>query len=251
MKQLASLSLVAISAFAVLTAPGCSRALAQENTSPQIDNKRVLRVSGTAVVYAKPDLATVSLGTSKTASTVREAKKSCDDLMLKVRNAVRQGGVAANDIQTVNYQIIPVAPQPRVPGSKRGWKVVHQVQINVRNVEDVGDVLDRAVTAGATDVSDVSYTIEKIAELRSKAREMATKVAREKGNHLAQLMGVRLGEVMSVTEGGYSNPGYGMYQMSSNAAFRSSYSRDSGADSVLSSGQVAVEAREDVEFSIR
>jgi uncharacterized protein len=207
---------------------------------------RVLRVSGTAIVYGKPDYARIELGVAKLSPRVMDAKTACDQAMQHIQSAVRKAGIQQDDIQTVSYQIFPVQPEGK-PNAARQWKVAHHISIKVRKVAAVASVLDAAVANGATDVSQVDYAIEKIMDLRSKARAEAVRVARQKATELASLTGVQLGEPMTISDSSYGG-GY-LAQSVTNSSF--DYGLSPGrSGNVLSGGQIAVDAREDVEFAI-
>lgn len=215
----------------------------QADPTPQFqqpDSKNVIRVSGSATVYAKPDIATAYIGVTKSAAQVMPAKNSCDQVMARVQAAIKKAGVAPEDIQTASYDISPIQPNNK-PESARTWKVSHYLMIKVRKVANLGPVLDAAAESGATNISRVDYGIEKVLELRTKARAEAMRVAKEKAEELARLSGMRVGAPVTISDSGYE--GYAQ----SNVSMDYMYGR---AESGLSAGQSSVSARVDVEFSM-
>lgn len=240
------LFVAAIAATSVLFL-GASRTRATEQfTENQATGlHRSIRVSGTAVVYGTPDYATVQLGVVKMSPRVLEAKSTSDQAMMRLQNALRKAGIEKDDIQTVNYQMYPVQPENK-PNAARQWKVAHYISVKVRKVAGVASILDAAVANGATVISEVSYDLEKIAGLRSQAREQAMKVAKQKAQELAALSGERLGFVWSVTDSSLE-PYYPAQTANNSVDYPSipHYSSD-----VLSGGRIAVNAREDVEYVI-
>src|ERR1044072_8478670 len=221
---------------------GASKIQAEPTTRAQEpDSRHVIRVSGSATVYAKPDIATAYIGVAKSGDQVMPAKGACDQTMAKAQAALKKAGVAPEDIQTASYDIAPIQPANK-PESARTWKVSHYLVVKVRKVAALGTVLDAAAEAGATNISRVDYGIEKVIELRSKARGQAMKIAREKAEELARLSGMRVGSPVSISENAYdgyaaqSNESYGMGGASFGAG--------------LSEGQNGVNARVDVEFAM-
>ena len=84
---------------------------------------------------------------------------------------------------------------------------------------------------------------------------MAAQVAREKGEQLASLMGAKLGKVVSVTDGSartsYTPWWYGNGSANISAqATRDVAPADATPDSIVSGGQIAVEASEEVVFAL-
>ena len=246
-----------------------------------------LRVSGTAIVRASPDVATVRFGYLGMASSAGEAKRANDEVMKKAIAAMVKQGVARKDIQTVEYQLSSeTSTQPTgrytqttwkraLPGggyrkvtrytsdsvTRRIWSLQHTVEVRVRKVDTVEKVIDAAEQAGADQVGDVRFSVDSLHKLRTQAREMAGKVAREKGEQLARLLGAKLGRAVSVTDSSardYGSPwyyGYGGYREPSavNRAAQATSEApgtDATPDSVVSGGQITVEAREEVTFAL-
>lgn len=95
----------------------------------------------------------------------------------------------------------PVAP---VPPPRQGpvlvYRVSNMLHITVRHIDTVGDVLSRAVEAGANQAWGVSFDIDNPEALASKSRAEAIEDARKQAGELAKLAGVKLGRVISVMD---------------------------------------------------
>jgi hypothetical protein len=217
-----------------------------------------VRVSGTAVVRTAPDVAIVRLGYESRSRRAREAKLANDRVMKKVISAMQKEGVARKDIQTVEYRLFPVWEEwPKPTIRTLFWHVLHMVEVRVHKVETVADVIDAASAHGADKVEGVQFAVEELHKVRAQAREMAAKVAREKGEQLARLMGSRLGKVVAVVDSHvrYWDSPWSWYGTGSAniAAQRMAEvpTPAAAADSVVSAGQVVVEAREEVVFALQ
>jgi hypothetical protein len=70
----------------------------------------------------------------------------------------------------------------------------------VRDVNQIGDVLDKAVAAGANNIYGVNFSVEDTAKLEADARAKAVADAKSRAESLAQLNGLQLGEVLTVSE---------------------------------------------------
>ncbi len=214
-----------------------------------------VRVSGTAVVRANPDLATVTLGYESRALTSRKAKADNDAVMKKIKTALRQHGVESADVQTCEYRLFPIWEDWKGYKEKaRVWHVLHMVEVRVRRVDKVADVVDAASSAGADKITDIQFSVEDLHSLRAQARKMAAKVAREKAEQLAELMGARLGRVVAITDSNISNyypwRYYGVNSYANVQMHAEQEPASGDAESVVSSGQVAIEAREEVVFAL-
>ena len=238
---------VSIVAVAVLGvgAYGCSLAQAQGTDNGPSDNKRTISVSGSGSVRVKPDIATATLGISKSAPKLPEAKSATDSSIAQVKAAIKKAGVADDDIQTVQYQIYRVPANPQAGIRESSWKVVHMMNVRTKKPDTIAAIVDAAVAAGATDVQNISFSVDSLAKHREKARELAVQAAREKAQQLAALFKVGLGDVLSIAEQGDYYPV--QYAMNESITAGVGYGR--GSD--ISGGQIEVSTSAQVVFAIK
>jgi uncharacterized protein YggE len=189
----------------------CTAVKAAPNSEAQVvaaspAEPRTITVVGEGKVSVEPDIATLNAGAEVRANTVSEAKAEVDAQMAAITAALQAAGIAEKDIQTSHYGIHfeQEAPSPTREGSvveNSGAYVVSSiVQVNVRDVEQAGDVLDAVVQAGANQVQGVAFTVSDESTWQSQARSAAMADAQVRARELARLAGVELGEVLSVSE---------------------------------------------------
>jgi uncharacterized protein len=247
MRNLTTLTALTLLSIGLVVSSGCNSALAQD--SAKEDGKtRTISVSGTGSVRVKPDIATAVVGSSKVNPKLSEAKATCDQVIAQIKAALKKQNVDDDDIQTVQYQIYRVVPNPNFPNQQTGWKVVHMLQVRTKQPDKIATIVDAAVNAGATDVSSIGFSVDSLAKHRTKSRELAIEAAKDKALQLAALMKVNLAEVISVTEGGgdyYPQAqSYANMAMDGGGAF-------GGAGSGISGGQIEVPTSVQVVFGIR
>ena len=126
---------------------------------------------GHGEVKAKPDIATTNVGVEVTAPTVVDAMAEANTKMADVLAAVKKLGIADRDIQTSNFSInferqSGSTLQSPTNGSATAssdsqrsgvYRVSNMVQITIRNLDQVGSVLDAVVKAGANNVWGVNF----------------------------------------------------------------------------------------------
>jgi uncharacterized protein YggE len=157
-----------------------------------------LVVLGTASVTTKPDTASMSAGVTTQAPTAAGAISANADAMAKVIEALKRAGVASKDLQT---EFVSVEPRYDDKGRTiMGYTASNSVSAVVRDLSNVGDVIDAAVAAGANDVSGPSLARDDQDKLYRDALEAAVANAREKATALANAAGVSLGKVRSLNE---------------------------------------------------
>ncbi|MCS7282739.1 MAG: SIMPL domain-containing protein [Anaerolineae bacterium] len=164
-----------------------------------------LVATGSATVSAEPEIARVTFGVdlrgADPAAIVREAAEK----MNRALAAVKALGVAEADIQTTGYNLWVESvydPETGRPTGEIVYHVSHFVQVTLRDMGRVGDLLAAVVEAGANSISGVEFTVENPDALVQEARKQALENARAQAQQMAGVLGVTLGKPVLVTEGG-------------------------------------------------
>ncbi len=167
-----------------------------------------ITVSGTGKVQVKPDLATTSIGVEITAPTLADAMAQATTKMNTIIDKIKSLGVADKDIQTSNFNVTPITNQPKDGTTPKitGYRVNNQLNVIVRKLDDLGKILDAAVTAGANNVYGITFGVADPATSIAQARAAAVKDAQDKATQLAKAANVTLGKVISINEGGSVTP---------------------------------------------
>lgn len=172
---------------------------------------RTITVIGRGDVKVKPDVATTTVGVEAMGATVDAAMSDAEARMTSVLAALKKMGIADKDIQTSNFSINferqvdqkPVTAQA-TPGKFEPpagfYRVSNMVQVTIRDLATVGDVIDTAVKSGANNVWGISFSLGDTKGLEAQAREAAVKDARTRAESLASLTNVQVGDVMAVSE---------------------------------------------------
>jgi uncharacterized protein len=175
---------------------------------PQQAPEARIVVTGEGSISVTPNYAQITGGVTTRGKTVKEGVDTNSKLMVAIIAALKDAGIAEKDIQTVRFSIQPVyAPQEPHTGPKlSGYSISNQVNVTIREIGKVGDVLDRVVAAGATEVGNVSFLVSDTSKALDQAREAAIADARRKAEVYAKASGVRLGRVEWITEDTGSGP---------------------------------------------
>jgi uncharacterized protein len=166
-------------------------------------------VVGEGRVTVAPDYAQIASGVTTRGKTVKEASDANSKTMAAIIKALLDSGVAQNDVQTSRFSVQPVyVPQePRTEPKLAGYSVSNQVRAKIRQIDNVGEILDRLITAGATDVGSVEFLVSDPSKALDEAREAAIADARRKAEVYARAAGIRLGQVEWITEASGFGPG--------------------------------------------
>ena len=158
-------------------------------------------VVGQGTSYGQPDQATVIVGVDTFAPTVEEATTQNQATLDSVMAALEAAGIAAEDIQTTNYSLY--AEQiygDNGPEGIAGYRVSNQVNVKIRDISAVGDVLAAVTEAGANAIYGVNFTVADPAALEAEARAAAMEDAAKRAQSLAELGGVTLGDIVVISE---------------------------------------------------
>ena len=203
----------------------------------------VIVVVGEGEVLGKPDVARLQLGVEARASDAGAAVDAINTKAGKMIEVLKQMGIAAEDLQTRDFNIhseridepIPVeeplaaapldtsravksgptaevrpAPEPPARQPVRTayvYNASNTVYVTVRDLSKLGDVLSRAVEAGANRAWGISFEIDEDDSLVREARAQAVQDARARARQLAKLADVRLGRVLSIADAEFGGGG--------------------------------------------
>lgn len=172
------------------------------------DEPRSISVSGTGEARAEPDIATMTLGVETRAETVAEARADAARAADAVIAALRDGGVAEDDIRTTHFSINEVYDYGGERPVIDGYAVSNTVMVTVRDIDATGALIDAAAAAGgdATRFNGLSFSHDDPAEYTRAARELAVEDARDKAEQLAGLTGVTLGDPLAISETSWAVP---------------------------------------------
>ena len=164
--------------------------------------ERTIAVSGTGTATLAPDIASFSAGVTETSANVTDAQNSVNTKTNAIIDAARQGGVDVDkDVKTTGYSVQPQYnyPQNGAP-VLTGYRVTNSVNVTVRDITKVGQLLDAVTKAGANQVGGVSFGLADPEAASRVAREQAVRNARDKADTLAKATGVSVGMVMTIDD---------------------------------------------------
>jgi len=174
----------------------CSPTIQAEAAPPV----RTMNVNGTGQVFLSPDIAYIYIGVHSEEATAAEAVAANNTETQKVIEALKAAGVDAKDIRTTNFSIWP-NQQYGTDGQPTGTRYVvdNSVFVTVRALDELGDLLDSAVEAGANSINSIQFDVADKTEALKKAREEAVKDAKAQAQELADVAGLKLGDMQTIS----------------------------------------------------
>ncbi len=165
-------------------------------------NGPVIELSVFESVTTAPDMATIGAGVSTEAQTAVEALRQNSAEMKKVIDRIKSLGIDEKDIQTTGINLNARYDYNRQTQQQvfRGYQVSNRVSVKLREIEATGRVLDALVSAGATDLSGPSFSIEDDEGAKDEARKRGIVRAKERAESYAAMFGYDAIRVLSVSE---------------------------------------------------
>jgi uncharacterized protein len=159
-------------------------------------------VTGEGSVHVAPDFAEIGCGVTTKAKTAKEATDANSKAMAAVAAALHAADIEQKDIQTTRFSLQPVyaPPQPNTEPKLTGFSVSNQFRVTIRQISSIGDILDRLIAAGATDVGSVEFLHSDSSQALDQARTAAIADAKHKAELYAQAAGLSLGGVGWISE---------------------------------------------------
>ncbi len=160
---------------------------------------RTLTVSGSGKVSLKPDIATINVGVHSENIQAAQAVADNNASTKQLIDALKAAGVDANDIQTSNFSIWQNnSASPDGKTTLSNYAVDNTVLLTVRNLDQLGSLLDAAVKAGANNINSIQFDLADKTKAMSQARAEAVKTAKTQADELASAAGVQLGNIQSI-----------------------------------------------------
>ncbi len=233
--------LVFVSLIALLAMVLSSCASAPLNNS----NIRTMSVSGRGEVYLIPDIAYINIGTRSQAVDVASALSDNNKQAQAISSVLSDMGIDPLDIQTTAFNVYPfqnygMDGQP----TELVYIVENTVNVKVRELNRLGEILDAVVRSGANQINGISFDVEDRKQAEADARRLAIQDATEKAQELAELAGTELGDLQNISV--YSN---GDPQPVYNAKGGGYIAADSAAP--VSSGQMIITADANLVYELK
>lgn len=173
----------------------------------------VINLVGIGEVSARPDMAMVSTGVVSEAKSAREALSANTAAMTGIVDWLKANGIEDRDIQTSGFSVQPRYTNPQVQSNGErppprivGYTVSNQVTIRVRDIANLGGILDHVVTEGSNRINGVSFTFSEPEKLLDLARANAMADAIRKANIYTDAAGIGIGRITNISESGGYRP---------------------------------------------
>ena len=203
-----------------------------------------LTVNGVGSAQIAPDMAEVTLGVVTEARDAAKAHADNAAQAARVQSALKALGIAERDIQTTRYDFSPIYDvKDNGRNVTTGYTVTNAVVVKVRNLTNVGKVIDTALANGANRVDSLEFSASDPSAAKNAALADAARDARSKADAVARALGVRVVRILNVYSDAQSHtPRNYMPMMMAKEAY--------DAATPISAGELSFEASVNIAYVI-
>lgn len=179
-----------------------------------------IAVSATHEVKIAPDRATIHISVQTRAPTAAAAASQNATKLQSVLSALRALGLTNDQLSTVGYNVHPdyVHREGREP-TITGYNVTNTILADVRQLNQVGRVIDAALSQGANMMTSLQFYASNTEAARRTAIAGAIAKARADAEAAASAAGGSLGQLIDITIGAqFPNPPQPMFRMEARVA---------------------------------
>lgn len=172
------------------------------------ETPRTVSVSGLGEVRAEPDRASVTLGVESRKLTLAEARGDVTRAVESLLKLTRELKIDAKYVRTTRLAVQPEYNWNAENSSRKltGYMVSRQVEIDLRDLDKLGTLLERGVDLGANQIGDPQLDSSRRRELEREALAKAVEDARLNADTLAKAAGVKLGAVRALSASSAASP---------------------------------------------
>ena len=158
-----------------------------------------INITGQASRSVAPNYAILTLGITSQNTNINTAKSNNDRIMSNLISQLANLGVAKKDIYTSSISINPTSDYQDGKRINTGYNVSNHVTVKINNLDNVGKVVDAAVSAGANDINNLSFQNDVSQQLSDSLTTEAIQYGRHKAEVIAAALGRTLGPVKTVS----------------------------------------------------
>ncbi len=199
------------------------------STSSENSNSRTITVSNGGEAEAEPDMATFETSVQERGDSTQAVRNTLSERSDQLYDALIAYGLDEDAVTTGEFNVRHRVDYRRFeeehgrpPESDSEleeytyYEGTHSFTVEIEVVDDVGDVIDTAIDAGADDISRINYTLsdERRDELREEALEEALSSAETEAEFIASEVDAAVVDVKQIdSSGGTVSPVRESYEM--------------------------------------
>jgi uncharacterized protein YggE len=162
-----------------------------------------LTIQGTGIVKKRADVFYVSIGVTIENENVKTALTQNSEKMRSIIDVLFKLQIKESDIETDQFSIVPLWTTPdhnkQQTPSIRAYSVTNTLNVRVKEISQVGMLIDAVSEAGANTVTDLHFDLKDRMLLRQEAIRKAAETAQTEATLLAEALGMRIKNIHTIS----------------------------------------------------
>jgi uncharacterized protein len=211
-----------------------------------------ITVSGTGKISVPADQLEVNVGVKTTGTSVKDVMNQNSEKMKAVKKALDQLGITEKEYKTVGFNLSPIwsqSPKKYDSNYKKeivGYSVTNAYRIKTLKIKMTGEIIAECASAGANDIGDIKFSVEKSQNYRKEAIQFAMKNARADADSIAEAAGQKIVNVLNVNLNNFYVPVARM----SNQLYAAKGISDSVQNIPVNPGEISIDVSVNVTYRI-
>ncbi len=168
--------------------------------SPAKDDSTKIIVSGKGIVKAAADVAYIMIAVERTEKSADQAQKIVAEKMKNIMAGLAKHGISNDKIETTQISLFPQYQYDKGKRSLIGYNARNQIKVTTDDLENIGKVIDTVVSAGATNIQNITFSVKKEAPYKKEALQKAFNDAKEKAEIIASASGLTIKKISTIQE---------------------------------------------------
>lgn len=166
-----------------------------------------IHVNGAGEVRAVPDMARVTVEARREGTDAAALKKQLDEVTAAVLELTREHGIRERDVTAAAVNIYPrYWPQDRDQERPEGVIATRTIEITVRDLAILGELINGALDRGANGIQGVALDVSNRRELEAEALDLAIDDAVQQARQMAKRFQVELGPLKDASTSSHVQP---------------------------------------------
>jgi len=203
---------------------------------------KTVMVQGEGTVKVKPDIAYINVGVESNHIDAKVAQEENRNQMDAIVNALKDHGLTDDDIKTISYNIwrgIDYRSEKEI----EEYHVTNMIEITIKNIDDVGNIIDVTSGAGANQINSIRFSVSDEKKYYNEALSIAMDNAKEKATSIMDTFGEKPNKPYKVIEQSFG----GGFFREANVAY-DAVSSKAASSTPISSGDLEIKASLSVEY---
>jgi uncharacterized protein YggE len=231
------------------------KVIASTTVATQDNKEGTIVVNGIGEYEVKPDTAYINVGVTVEEKDAKAAQEKAKKLMNEVYSSLEKLNIKKDDIKTINFFVEPIRDYNQqkegninMPYPIVGYRVDNQVEIIIRNIDEVGTIIDTVAGKQNVTIGNIRFSLLNDKAAKAKAIEDAVSKAKFEADTTAKALGVKVARIKMVNVNTNSGAHYPVYPMMNMA--KSEMLSDRSEPTSISSGNVKINANVAIEFTL-